>query len=510
MKTISHFLPILIGLAVAASPVTTDAKLKKDEREKKKSAGAEVQKKQHAQPSKKAAPHKVSPRKPQARQKVAPQKQRSAQTAHRSKSLPSKSAQKPTVTHRPGKRNPAKDQTARSTNRHQPLSARQTDKTRRDITDATREHKKHRSAATSKKGKTAENKSREIDAPHADASRAGKKEAREERREARQETAEQRQKRAARLREKQRVLQHHKHQIAERRERARDRVERFREHRRDRFSALSRQRRAIRATRAEARREYVREVREEIRDYWEDRAEEVRDRIGDRCDNLFDDDWWEHRRWRRGPLVVSDPWWWWRPARFDSINVFIGAGWSEPIVYDYGTDVIYDADLVQVRGEPVGTPIEYSRQIVQLANPVATEVTNAPVSVDDWRALGVWALVQEAQGDAVMFFQLSVDREGLVSGAYTNVVSGEELPVSGQVDRTTQRVAWHVGEQTSKVFEAGLANLTQDQASCLVHVAPGEMQNWLLVRLPDPTLPDEPRKVGDTGATPSSHLATVN
>jgi hypothetical protein len=337
--------------------------------------------------------------------------------------------------------------------------------------------------------------------------REEKREAREERREARQETAEQRERRADRLQKKQRVLQHRKQQIAQHRERVRDRVERFREHRKDRFSALARQRRAIRATRAEARREYVREVREDIRDYWDDRAEEVRDRIADHYDNLFDDDWWEHRHWRRGPLVVSDPWWWWRPARFDSINVFIGAGWSEPIVYDYGTDVIYDADLVQVRGEPVGTPVEYSREIVQLANPVASEVANAPVTEEEWRALGVWALVQEAQGDAVMFFQLSVDRQGLVSGAYTNVVSGEELPVTGQLDRATQRVAWHVGDQTTKVFEAGLANLTQDQASCLVHVAPGEMQNWLLVRLPDPTLPNESRKVSDAGVTTSPRVA---
>ena len=75
-------------------------------------------------------------------------------------------------------------------------------------------------------------------------------------------------------------------------------------------------------------------------------------------------------------------------------------------------------------------------------------------------------------------------------------MSGEELPIVGQVDRTTQRAAWHIGSEKKKVFEAGMTNLTQDQASCLVHLGNGEMQNWLLVRMPDPNLPDQPARIG--------------
>ena len=188
-------------------------------------------------------------------------------------------------------------------------------------------------------------------------------------------------------------------------------------------------------------------------------------------------------------MRVSNPWWWWQPAQFSTVNVFLNAGWNEPVLYDYGTDVIYDDTEVYVHGASVGSPVAYSEQIITLANPVVDVIAEAPVVESEWTPLGVWALVQEDQGDAVMFFQLSVDQQGMISGAYVNVVSGEELPIIGQVDRATQRAAWHIGDRTEKVFEAGLANLTQDEASCLVHLSPGEMQPWLLVRMEGPDLP---------------------
>jgi hypothetical protein len=62
--------------------------------------------------------------------------------------------------------------------------------------------------------------------------------------------------------------------------------------------------------------------------------------------------------------------------------------------------------------------------------------------------MGVWALAQEEKGDAYMFFQMSVDKEGVVSGAYKNVLSGEQSPISGQVDKKTQRVAWKLAATT--------------------------------------------------------------
>ena len=87
-----------------------------------------------------------------------------------------------------------------------------------------------------------------------------------------------------------------------------------------------------------------------------------------------------------------------------------------------------------------------------------------------------------------MFFQLSIDKERVVSGAYQNALSGEKSPISSQVDKKTQRVAWRIGTNNT-VIETGLQNLTQDVASCLVHFGPKRTQTWLLVRLKQPEMP---------------------
>jgi hypothetical protein len=85
-----------------------------------------------------------------------------------------------------------------------------------------------------------------------------------------------------------------------------------------------------------------------------------------------------------------------------------------------------------------------------------------------------------------------IDRNGVVSGAYQNVLSGEKSPISGQVDKKTQRVAWKIGTNNT-VIETGLQNLGQDVASCLVHFGPDTTQTWLLIRLKQPQMPTAPQ-----------------
>jgi hypothetical protein len=301
----------------------------------------------------------------------------------------------------------------------------------------------------------------------------------------------------ARKEVRQKVAKERKREIAQLQRRDADRVRQFRSERQTRAAAVQQRRTALRTERSEYRSENLRESRSEIREYWNDRGDDVRYRVADRRDYLFDDDWWEDRRWRDRPILVSNPWWWWQPAPWSSVNLFIGAGWNEPILYDYGTDVIYDDAAVYVHGESWGTPVEYSQRVIQLANPAVEVVAEAPVVQAEWTPMGVWALVQENQGDAFMFFQLSVNKQGLIRGAYANVLSGEALPLVGQVDRKTQRAAWHIGDEKEKVFEAGMANLGEKEASCLVHAAPGEMQNWLLVRMESPNMPDRPTNLSD-------------
>ena len=67
-------------------------------------------------------------------------------------------------------------------------------------------------------------------------------------------------------------------------------------------------------------------------------------------------------------------------------------------------------------------------------------------------------------------FQLAVNKQGAIRGNCYNTVTQTTLPVQGAVDKSTQRVAWTVGDNTTTVFDTGLDNLTKDQAPTLVHV----------------------------------------
>jgi hypothetical protein len=58
------------------------------------------------------------------------------------------------------------------------------------------------------------------------------------------------------------------------------------------------------------------------------------------------------------------------------------------------------------------------------------------------------------------------------------------------VDKKTQWVAWKIGSNSNTVIEAGLQNLTEEVASCLVHFDTDTTQTWLLVRLKDPAVPN--------------------
>ena len=233
-----------------------------------------------------------------------------------------------------------------------------------------------------------------------------------------------------------------------------------------------------------------------------DRSLEINNNIQNRFDNNFNDNWWGGCGWYRGPSNWGgNPWWWWGAATVASVGTFLAidaiqSATYQPPVYDYSVNVVYQGDEVYVDGKPVATAQQYSQQAIELANSPA-EQPPPPMPPEsgqqaDWLPLGVWALAQEKNGDAYMFFQISIDKNGVVTGAYENALSGEKSPISGQVDKKTQRVAWKIGSNNT-VIETGLQNLTQDVASCLVHFGPDTTQTWLLVRLKQPEMPSAPQ-----------------
>jgi hypothetical protein len=58
--------------------------------------------------------------------------------------------------------------------------------------------------------------------------------------------------------------------------------------------------------------------------------------------------------------------------------------------------------------------------------------------------------------------------------------------------KESQRVAWVVSGQQNPIMETGLSSLTNDTAPALIHFADGQTQQWLMVRLPEPTSQPQP------------------
>jgi hypothetical protein len=202
--------------------------------------------------------------------------------------------------------------------------------------------------------------------------------------------------------------------------------------------------------------------------------------------NYFNGNWWNRYSGA------------WRAAAWESAGAaygyssliasyaYCGYGYSEPIYYDYGSNVVYEREYVYVNGDTVATQEEYRQQAAEIAD--SGKQTRASPD-EQWLPLGVFAVIQGEQASGNDLFQLAVNRSGVIRGNYYNALSDTTLPVVGAVDKKTQRAAWTIGERTQPVFEAGYANLTKPETTMLVHFGPDHTQQWTLVRMEQPEAP---------------------
>ncbi|WP_145424192.1 hypothetical protein [Symmachiella dynata] len=170
----------------------------------------------------------------------------------------------------------------------------------------------------------------------------------------------------------------------------------------------------------------------------------------------------------------------WAICTWDSMGSWFGYGATQPVYYDYGTNVTYQDNSVYVNGQDVGTSEQYYDQAEQLAQ----TGTQADAPKDgDWLPLGVFAMCKQGQKTSDLVVQLAVNKQGILRGNYTDSASHSTQTVHGSVDKKTQRVAFTIGDADTTVFETGLYNLTKDEAPCLVHYGADRTEQWLLVRL---------------------------
>jgi hypothetical protein len=195
--------------------------------------------------------------------------------------------------------------------------------------------------------------------------------------------------------------------------------------------------------------------------------------------------------------------WWprypgaWRAAAWGTAAAVFGAAtWgacssycgypSEPVYYDYGSNVVYEGDTVYINGDSVGTQQEYAQQAITIAD---TGKQAEASKEEEWLSLGVFAMVQGEQVNGNDLFQLAVNKSGTIRGNYHNMLADTTLPVYGSVDKKTQRAAWTVGDRKEPIYEAGFANLTKAETTMLVHFGKDRTQQWTLVRMEEPAQP---------------------
>jgi hypothetical protein len=229
-------------------------------------------------------------------------------------------------------------------------------------------------------------------------------------------------------------------------------------------------------------------------------AQQIRNNY--RQQNLFDSRWRENHRnlandhWHNRVWRNHDWNYWWQPATWAIAAGWFPWGWSSPVAYDFGDNVLYDNNIVYMNGQQVATAGEYYQQASQLASTAKDDTADTT----EWLPLGVFALSRGDTGASNTVLQLAVNKNGVISGTYYNTDTDIARPIKGMVDKKTQRAAWTFadGKDTNFVMEAGINNLTQDQTEALVHFGKDMTQQWLMVRLQEP--PAQKTKKGDSEA----------
>ncbi len=220
------------------------------------------------------------------------------------------------------------------------------------------------------------------------------------------------------------------------------------------------------------------------------RSQQLRNSYSQRYSNAFNGNWWNNHSYLNnyggyGGWGGYGRGYWWGPATWLGLSSWIPWGWGSPLYYDYGSNFYYDNDSVYLNGRRLCSAPEYYDQAVQIIDK-APKVTN---NKDQWMPLGVFAVTQDAKKASDMVFQLAVNKEGAIQGTYFNSDDNTAKPIKGMVDKESERAVWTFADKNKNavIMETGIYNLTKDQTGVLVHFGKERTQEWLMVRLNEPS-----------------------
>ncbi len=186
------------------------------------------------------------------------------------------------------------------------------------------------------------------------------------------------------------------------------------------------------------------------------------------------------RRWAAAGWAAGAAW---SSASYADTASYCGMDSAASPDYDYGSTVTMQGDDVYMNGQQAETTQQYAEQATAIASQGQTA---DPPPTDNWKALGIYALVQGDEKTSNYIFQLAVNKDGIIRGNYYDGVMDTTTEVFGSVDKTTQRAAWTIGKKKDRVFEAGVYNLTQPECPCLLHIGTQTTNQMLLVLVEQP------------------------
>ena len=148
-------------------------------------------------------------------------------------------------------------------------------------------------------------------------------------------------------------------------------------------------------------------------------------------------------------------------------------------------------------GEAVATEEQYydeAEQIADSGTPTGDEAATEDEGQLDELPLGVFAVSPKpSQTKTDKVLQLAVNKEGEIRGNFQDMLTDKVTPVTGAVDKETQRVAMKLEGNNSLVVEAGFYNLTNDEVPALVHFDAKQQEPRTLIRLKNPEESSDPQ-----------------
>lgn len=157
-----------------------------------------------------------------------------------------------------------------------------------------------------------------------------------------------------------------------------------------------------------------------------------------------------------------------------------------------------DADESQSQEESPASKVDFA-QAANTANTLADQGAQASVNSSDFLPLGVFQISTSEDGTPDALVQLQVSHEGVVRGEYVDLVSHATQPVTGAVNKETQRVAFRVGPNSKATFDVQLAGLTEDETPAWVHFPGGVTREFYLCHASQ----QEEQEAGQGASTPT-------